>query len=292
MSGLASLKKYWYWVVLVVLSALIATAAVVAPGKISQIELEREALIAADRLKAQMLKEPDTLFYALSSPSATPQFAEILDKSGYSHRVLRYELYDQTDGQSISPAASPVCSSTTSSRLCSRDPRAKRPRSRSIRARTVPSRPISPSLTLPLAVNGEPRGTLVVYLDQSDQANVLVQLFRIDRRHHACSCSAPASPCPPPSPGCADASGDKPRSRCAISRSTTPSPASPIARRSSRASPRPSAACTRDRTHIAVLCLDIDKFKEINDAADHAGGDQVLRDIGAPHPVDACARAT
>ncbi len=36
-----------------------------------------------------------------------------------------------------------------------------------------------------------------------------------------------------------------------------------------------------DRTHIAVLCLDIDKFKEINDAADHSGGDQVLRDIGA-----------
>ena len=37
----------------------------------------------------------------------------------------------------------------------------------------------------------------------------------------------------------------------------------------------------RDRTHIAVLCLDVDKFKEINDAADHRGGDQVLRDIGA-----------
>ena len=36
-----------------------------------------------------------------------------------------------------------------------------------------------------------------------------------------------------------------------------------------------------DRSHIAVLCLDIDKFKEINDAADHSDGDQVLRDIGA-----------
>ncbi len=37
----------------------------------------------------------------------------------------------------------------------------------------------------------------------------------------------------------------------------------------------------RDRTHIAVLCLDIDKFKEINDAVEHGGGDQVLREIGA-----------
>ena len=83
MSALASHKKYWYWVVLVVLSALIAAAAFVAPGKISQVELKREALVAADRLKAQMLKEPDALFYASTSPSLTPQFADILNKSGY-----------------------------------------------------------------------------------------------------------------------------------------------------------------------------------------------------------------
>jgi len=98
MSTLTSLKKYWYWVALVVLSALIASAAFVAPSKISRIELEREALVAAGRLKAQMLKEPDALFYSLASPSLTPQFADILDKSGYSHRVLRYELFDR-DGQ-------------------------------------------------------------------------------------------------------------------------------------------------------------------------------------------------
>ena len=37
MSALASLKKQWYWVGLVALSALIAAAAFVAPGKISQL---------------------------------------------------------------------------------------------------------------------------------------------------------------------------------------------------------------------------------------------------------------
>ncbi len=36
----------------------------------------------------------------------------------------------------------------------------------------------------------------------------------------------------------------------------------------------------RDNTHIAVICLDIDKFKEVNDASEHGGGDQVLREIG------------
>ena len=101
MSGLASLKKHWYWAGLVVLSALIATAALVAPGKISNYELEREAFTAAQRLRVRMLNEPDTLFYALSSPSFTTQFAEILDKWGYSHRVLRYELYDHAGNLSF-----------------------------------------------------------------------------------------------------------------------------------------------------------------------------------------------
>jgi hypothetical protein len=95
MSGLASLKKHWYWAGLVVLSTLIAAGAFVAPGKISRYELEREAFTAAQRLRVQMLNEPETLFYALSSPSFTTQFTDILDKWGYSHRVLRYEIYDQ-----------------------------------------------------------------------------------------------------------------------------------------------------------------------------------------------------
>src|SRR5687767_4254599 len=96
MSALAAIKKHSYWAGLAALSALIATAAFVAPSKISQFELEREALVAATHIKAQMLKEPDALFYALTSPFLTPQFGDILDKSGYGPRLLRYELYDRS----------------------------------------------------------------------------------------------------------------------------------------------------------------------------------------------------
>jgi diguanylate cyclase (GGDEF)-like protein len=41
------------------------------------------------------------------------------------------------------------------------------------------------------------------------------------------------------------------------------------------------ARMQHDSTHIAVLCLDVDRFKEINDAADIAGGDAVLREIAS-----------
>ena len=118
MSALASHKKYWYWVVLAALGALIAAAAFVAPGEITQFELKREALTAADRLKAQMLNEPDALFYALASPSATRQFADILNKSGYGHRVLRYELYNRDGQLEFTSGPSPGSSSTAISLLC------------------------------------------------------------------------------------------------------------------------------------------------------------------------------
>ena len=170
MSALASHKKYWYWVVLAALSALIAAAAFVAPGEITQFELKREPLTAADRLKAQMLNEPDALFYALASPSATRQFADILNKSGYGHRVLRYELYNrdgqleftsglsglQLDGDLATLLASPadVTPKVT------------------LYQTSGPSLPTNfAALALPLALDGEPRGTLVVYLDQSEQAS-------------------------------------------------------------------------------------------------------------------------
>ena len=94
MTGFASLKEQWHWAGLALLAALIATAAFIAPDKISHIELEREAGVAAARLKAQFMKEPDALIDALAGPALTPQFAAILDKSGYGHRVRRDQRAD------------------------------------------------------------------------------------------------------------------------------------------------------------------------------------------------------
>ena len=92
-----SLKKQWHWVGLALLCALIAVTAFLAPGKISNLEMRREAVTAAERIRAQMLKEPDAVFDALTQPGLSPQFANILDHAGYAHRVLRFELYDEAE---------------------------------------------------------------------------------------------------------------------------------------------------------------------------------------------------
>ncbi len=97
MLALGSLKNQWHWMGLALLCALIAITAFVAPGRIGQLELRREAIIAADRIRAQMLKEPDTVFEALSRPGHAPQLANVIEHSGYAHRVLRFELYDNSD---------------------------------------------------------------------------------------------------------------------------------------------------------------------------------------------------
>jgi hypothetical protein len=161
-----------------VLSALIATAAFLAPSKISQFELEREALVAATRIKAQMLKEPDALFYALTSPSQTPQFADILDESGYGPRVLRYELYDQAG---VLTFTSGLAGMTLDDQLATllASPADEAPKVVLYQSTDKMAPSNFAALTLPLALDGDPHGTLVVYLDQSDQAAVLSRYFSL-----------------------------------------------------------------------------------------------------------------
>ena len=278
MTGLASLKKHWYWAGLVVLSALIATAALVAPGKISRYELEREAFTAAQRLRVQMLNEPDTLFYALSSPSFATQFADILDKWGYSHRVLRYELYDQTGNLDFTSGLAGLRLDDEFATLLAK-PSSEAPSIALYKSQDGAEPTNFASLTLPLAVNGEPRGTLVVYLDQSDQAAVLANYFNwvvgITLALLGAGIAVPAA--------FAWMRGRERRKAEEQLRYLEEHDAlTGLANRKAFVDSLTAAIgrMQRDRTHIAVLCLDIDKFKEINEAADHSGGDQVLRDIG------------
>ena len=135
------------------------------------------------------------------------------------------------------------------------------------------------SLTLPLAMNGEPRGTLVVYLDQSDQAAVLANYFDwvvgITLALLGAGIAVPAA--------FAWMRGRERRKAEEQLRYLEEHDAlTGLANRKAFVDSLTDAIgrMQRDRTHIAVLCLDIDKFKEINEAADHSGGDQVLRDIG------------
>jgi diguanylate cyclase (GGDEF)-like protein len=279
MSALASHKKYWYWVVLAVLGALIVTAAFVAPGRITQFELKREAFTAADRLKEQMLKEPDALFYALASPSATPQFADILNKTGYGHRVLRYELYNREGQLEFTSGLSGLQLDDSLASLLAR-PADEAPKV-TLYQSSGGSQPTNfAALTLPLALDGDPRGTLVVYLDQSDQAKVLSSYFGliagITLLLLGAGVAVPAA--------FAWMRGRERRQAEAQVRYLEEHDA--LTGLSNRKAFNDSLAeaitrMQRDRSHIAVLCLDIDKFKEINEAADHSGGDQVLRDIGA-----------
>jgi diguanylate cyclase (GGDEF)-like protein len=277
MSSLASLKKHWYWAGVLALGAAIAAVALAAPGRISRIELEREASLVAARLKTQMVQEPEALSDAIRTPSVTPTFADILAKSGYGDRALRYELYDRggklvyTSGIAGLPLDKHLASLLTS-------PAPEEAKVTLYEGSDASSPTNFAALTLPLALDGDPRGTLVVYLDQSDQAKVLASYFgwattitllllgagiavlaalgwmraresreteaqlRYLEQHDALTGLA---------------------NRQAFSDSLT----------------KAVARIHRDCASIAVLCLEIDNFKEINHAVDHSGGDQVLRDI-------------
>jgi diguanylate cyclase (GGDEF)-like protein len=278
MSALASVKKHFYWVGLTVLGALIAAAAFVAPSKISQIELEREAQVAASRIKAQMLREPDALVYALTSPSHTPQFTEILGKSGYGTRVLRYELYDQAGVLTFtSGMAGMTLDQGLAALLAS-------PANEALKVALYHSTDTIPpsdfaALTLPLALNNEPHGMLVVYLDQTDQAAVLSRYFTLIAAITLLLLSAGIAV-----PGAFAWMRERQR-RKAEEQLRYLEEHDPLTGLSNRKAflddlTQAIARMHRDRTHIAVLCVDIDKFKDINEAADHSGGDQVLRDIG------------
>ncbi|HET9935492.1 MAG TPA: diguanylate cyclase [Methyloceanibacter sp.] len=134
------------------------------------------------------------------------------------------------------------------------------------------------ALTLPLALDGDPRGTLVVYLDQSDQAKVLAGYFgwatTITLLLFGAGIAVLAA--------LGWMRGRESRETKAQLRYLEQHDAlTGLANRQAFSDNLTKAVARihRDCASIAVLSLDIDNFKEINHAVDHSGGDQVLRDI-------------
>lgn len=68
-SALTALKRHGFWVGMLLLMAAICTIAALTPSTISHLELRREAQVAADRLRAQLMKEPGTWIDALEYPA-------------------------------------------------------------------------------------------------------------------------------------------------------------------------------------------------------------------------------
>ena len=279
MASFASLKKHWYWAGVLALGAAIAALALAVPGKVSRIELERQASHAALRLKSQMLQEPEVLSDAIRAPSITPTFADILAKTGYGDRVLRYELYDRTgkllytSGLTDLPLERNLASLLTS-------PAPEEAKVTLYESSTDTSPTNFAALTLPLALDGEPHGTLVVYLDQSDQAKVLAQYFgwitEVTLLLLAVGIAVPAV--------LGWVRGREGRqAEAQLHYLERHDALTGLANRNvfNDELAKAMTLVHRDCASIAVLRLDLDKFKEINEAVDHSGGDQVLRDIGA-----------
>lgn len=280
MAVFESLKKQWHWTGLALLCALIAVTAFLAPGKISTLELRREAVTAADRIRAQMLKEPDAVFDALTRPGLAPQLANILDHAGYSHRVLRFELYDEAERLRFTSGLSGLNLSDAPA-TATAGPTSETPEVALYEASVKgASRTHFAVLTLPLQMNGEPRGTLFVYLNQTDQANVLSDYFGIIA---AITLLLLGVGIATPVAFAWMRGQERRQAEEQVRYLESHDALTGLANRRAFVEGLSEAMqrMTRDRTQIAVLGLDIDKFKEINDAADHAGGDQVLREIGA-----------
>jgi diguanylate cyclase (GGDEF)-like protein len=272
-----ALEKNWHWAGLALLSAMIVVTALIVPGRVSLLELEREALIAENRIRAQLLEEPDVVLDALSRGGLTPQLGEIFQKAGYQHRVLRYELYDAqgrlafTSGQSglslgdqpIDVASNPIQDGAVVDLYTGAN-------------ESEPSH--FAVLKLPLDLNPDARGTLVVFLNQSDQANVLSGYFTIIAAVTLLLLSVGIAT---PAALAWMRSQERRQAQEQVRYLESHDALTGLANRRAFAEGLAEAMTRmqRDKTHIAVVCLDIDKFKEVNDATDHGGGDQVLREI-------------
>jgi len=274
----AYLKKYWHWAGLALLSAVIAATALIAPGKVSQLELGREALVAENRINAQLLEQPNIALDALTRPGLAPQLGEVFEQSGYARRVLRYELYDArgrlifTSGQANLQLGDELV-----------DVKINPAQQGAVVGLYTGAGKDGPShfavLRLPMAPNQQ-HGTLIVYLDQSDQAAVFTGYFGLIAIVTLVLLGIGVAT---PVAFAWMRSQERREAQEQVRYLESHDALTGLANRRAFAERLGEAMVRmkRDNTHIAVICLDIDKFKEINDATEHGGGDHVLREISA-----------
>ncbi len=272
-----SLKRNWHWVGLALLSAIIAAMALIAPSKVSELELKREALVAEQRIRTQLQEDPNVVADAMTTPGVAPQLSDVFHGSGYQHRVLRYELYDAegrlvfTSGQANVDLGDEIGDVTS-------DPSA----SGGVLGLYAGATASGPShfavLNIPLRFRDDARGTLIVYLDQSDQASVLTGYFSLIV---AVTLILLAIGVATPVAFAWMRSQERRQAEEQVRYLQSHDALTGLANRRAFAESLADAMSRmkRDNTHIAVICLDIDKFKEINDATEHGGGDQVLREM-------------
>jgi diguanylate cyclase (GGDEF)-like protein len=273
----ALIKMYWLLAGSVLLCAVIAYAAFVAPSRIGQLELEREARLASERIGAGLKSEPSTLIDAFRRPALAPQISRIFQDLGYGHRVLRYELYDKSgkltfaSGKAGLELEKPVLSVPEVS------PGADANVALHNRSDTAVSHVAV--LTIPVHMAEQPDATLLVYLDQSEQANVLSRYFGLVAAITMLLLGAGVAT-PIALAWMRSQERQQAEERVRYLQNHDPLTGLPNREAFSEILTNAMANMQRNRTQLAVLCLDVDKFKEINDAADLATGDAVLRAMG------------
>ncbi|HLC08880.1 MAG TPA: GGDEF domain-containing protein, partial [Methyloceanibacter sp.] len=276
-SAIEALKRHWYWGGLLLLAFLIGTVAFLTPSKISVRELQREAEIANSRLQAQLTQEPGVLLDVLNRPALAPELSQVFEKSGYGHRLLRYELYDARGNLTFTSGKSGL---DLGERIAeAMGPKGPTQAGVAVRSGSGGALPTHFAvLTLPISLNGEPRGTLVAYLDQSEQATVLSDYFGVIA---AITMMLLGIMIALPAIFSWMRSNERRKAQAQLRFLENHDALTGLPNRKAFNDGLADAMARmqHDGTHIAVLCLDVDRFKEINDAADIAGGDAVLREI-------------
>jgi diguanylate cyclase (GGDEF)-like protein len=277
MPAVALFKKYWPWTGLALPLALIALAAVLAPGKVGQMELEREAQIAAKRIATELGDEPSALIDAFAKPSLAPHLGAILDASGYGGRVLRYELYDEEGRLSFTSGKAGLVLDHGDPNLTGAAP--VREPGAALYQRSGPDVTDFAVLALPLKSKGRTTGTLLVYLDQSDQATVLYRYFSLIAAITLILLGAGVAT-PAALAWLRNREREQAEAQVRYLENYDLLTGLPNRKSFNERLNGALAQMKRDRSQVAVLCLDVDRFQEINDSVDLAGGDAVLREIG------------